>query len=183
MKNKLKIILIIFGVFLFWNNRTVAQNNRMVKSKSYNLLLKKLLKHDVPEISVDSLNKIKGSVLLLDAREITEYNVSHLSEAKYVGYKDFNVDSIHNTNKNQPIVVYCSVGYRSEKITEKLMNAGFTNVQNLYGGIFEWKNKKLDVYDAHGVTNNVHPYNSTWGIWLKNADKVYKNNDLSIQKK
>ena len=146
----------------------------MVKSKTYNLLLKKLLKHDVPEISVDSLSKINPSVLLLDARELEEFNVSHLSNAKFVGYKNFNIDSLSYTDKKQPIVVYCSVGYRSEKISEKLISAGFTNVQNLYGGIFEWKNKKLEVFDANGVTNNVHPYSKTWGLWLKNADKVYK---------
>ena len=183
MKINFKILLFLSATFLFFNNAAVAQNNRMVKSKSYNLLLKTLLKHDVPEISINSLNKIKNNVLLLDAREIAEFNVSHLNNAKYVGYKTFNIDSLHNTNKNEPIVVYCSVGYRSEKITEKLINAGFTNVQNLYGGIFEWKNKKLDVYNANGVTNNVHPYSSTWGIWLKNATKVYKNPDLSKQKK
>ena len=146
----------------------------MVKSKTYNLLLKKLLKHDVPEISVDSLSKINPSVLLLDARELEEFNVSHLSNAKFVGYKNFNIDSLSYTDKKQPIVVYCSVGYRSEKISEKLISAGFTNVQNLYGGIFEWKNKKLEVFDANGVTNNVHPYSKSWGLWLKNADKVYK---------
>lgn len=183
MINNSKILLFLFGIFLFWNNEAVAQNSRMVKSKSYNLLLKKLLKHDVPEISIDSLNKIKNTVLLLDAREIAEYNVSHLSNAKYVGYKHFNTDSLKHTDKNQPIVVYCSVGYRSEKVTEKLMNAGFTNVQNLYGGIFEWKNKKLDIYDADGVTNNVHPYNNTWGLWLKNGNKVYITPELSTQKK
>ena len=109
----------------------------MVKSKTYNLLLKKLLKHDVPEITVDSLSKINQPVLLLDARELEEFNVSHLSNAKFVGYKNFNIDSLNHTDKNQPIVVYCSVGYRSEKISEKLISAGFTNVQNLYGGIFE----------------------------------------------
>ncbi len=174
MKTKFGIFLLLITIFIFYNNETVAQHTRMVKSKSYNLLLKKLLKHDVPEISIDTLNKKKDTVLLLDAREIAEYNVSHLYNAKYVGYKDFNIDLLHNTNKNQPIVVYCSVGYRSEKITEKLLDAGFTNVQNLYGGIFEWKNKKLDVVDANGVTNNVHPYSKTWGLWLKNANKIYE---------
>ena len=146
----------------------------MVKSKSYQLLLKKLLKHDVPEISVDSLNKKNDSVLLVDAREKEEYNVSHLKNAKWVGYKTFILDSLQNVDKTKPIIVYCSVGYRSEKITEKLLEAGFTNVQNLYGGIFEWKNKKLDVYNDSGLTNNVHPYNKTWGLWLKTGNKVYK---------
>ncbi len=174
MINNAKILFLLFATLLVCKNQTIAQSNRKVKSKSYNLLLKKLLKHDVPEISTDSLSKIKNSVLLLDAREWEEYNVSHLSNAKYVGYKDFNINSLEQTNKNQPIVVYCSVGYRSEKITKKLMDAGFTNVQNLYGGIFEWKNKKQDVFDAHGLTNDVHPYSKTWGLWLNNANKVYK---------
>ena len=157
----------------------MAQNKRMVKSKSYHLLLKKLLKHNVPEISVDSLNKIASEAILLDAREIDEFNVSHLNNAKWVGYKKFSLDSLHNINKNLPIVVYCSVGYRSEKVTEKLINAGFTNVKNLYGGIFEWKNNKLDVFDVNGITDNVHPYNNTWGLWLKNGNKVYQSLNIN----
>ena len=170
----LKILLFVFATSFFCSYKTVAQNKRMVKSKSYHLVLKKLLKHDVSEISVDSLNKKNDSVLLVDAREKEEYDVSHLKNARWVGYKTFNLNSVQNIDKSKPIIVYCSVGYRSEKITEKLIEAGFTNVQNLYGGIFEWKNKKLDVYNDSGLTNNVHPYNNTWGLWLKNANKVYK---------
>jgi len=33
--------------------------------------------------------------------------------------------------------VYCSLGIRSEVIAKKLKKAGYTNVFNLYGGIFE----------------------------------------------
>ena len=182
MANNLKIFLFLFVSFCFCNYDTMAQNKRMVKSKSYHLLLKKLLKHDVPEISVDSLKEINGAALLLDAREIVEFNVSHLINAKWVGYKTFSLDSLQNIDKHLPIIVYCSVGYRSEKITEKLINAGFTNVQNLYGGIFEWKNKIFDVYNDSGVTNNVHPYNNTWGLWLKNGNKVYQYPNITQQK-
>ncbi len=174
MKIKLNIFFLFTIIFIFTHDETFAQKTKMVKSNSYNLLLKKLLKHTVPEITVDSLAKIKSSVMLLDAREIEEFNVSHLSDAKFVGYKDFDITSLKSTKKEEPIVVYCSVGYRSEKVAEKLINAGFTNVQNLYGGIFEWTNKRQDVFDKNGTTNNVHPYSKTWGVWLKNADKVYK---------
>lgn len=132
-----------------------------------------MLKHDVPEISVDSLNKLRTNVLLLDTREKDEYNVSRLKNAKWVGYKTFSLDSVQNIDKTKPIVVYCSVGYRSEKIAEKLIAAGFTDVQNLYGGIFEWKNKKFDLYNRDGITDDVHPYNATWGLWLKKGRKVY----------
>ena len=179
--DKLKILFFLFSIFSY-QSEISAQNKKMVKSKSYDLLLKKLLKHNVPEVSVDSLNNLQDDVLLLDAREIDEYNVSHLKNANWVGYKTFNIGSLQFTNKNQPIVVYCSVGYRSEKIAEKLINAGFTDVRNLYGGIFEWKSRKHDVYNTNGVTNDVHPFNATWGMWLKNADKVYHSSTLGQKK-
>ena len=173
MNNKLKIFLLLVITLLFHCSEIMAQNKRMVKSKSYQLLLNKLLKHNVPEMNVDSLNKVSTNVLLLDAREKDEYNVSHLNNAKWVGYKTFSLDSLQNIEKNKPIVVYCSVGYRSEKIVEKLIAAGFTDVQNLYGGIFEWKNEKFDLYNRDGITDDVHPYNATWGLWLKKGRKVY----------
>ena len=110
----------------------------------------------------------------MDAREADEYNVSHLAKAKLVGYNNFNIDSLNVKDKNTPIVVYCSVGYRSGKIAEKLIEKGYTNVQNLYGGIFEWKNEGNNVVDKNGTTNDVHPYSKSWGIWLKKGNKVYK---------
>ena len=115
--------------FAIGSNPTIAQQ-RKVKSGSYNLLLRKLLAHTVPEISVDSLSKRKDTVLLLDAREQEEFNVSHLSNAKFVGYKTFSIDSLKGIEKHTAIIVYCSVGYRSEKIAKKLMDAGFSNVEN-----------------------------------------------------
>jgi rhodanese-related sulfurtransferase len=153
-----------------------AQAQRRVKSGSYNTLLKTLLKHTVPEISVDSLANCKASVTLLDAREPPEFAVSHLAAALPVGYNNFSLDAVRQLDKNAPVVVYCSVGYRSEKVAEKLIAAGFTNVQNLYGGIFEWKNRQHPVVDANGAaTDKVHAYSKAWGIWLKNAQKVYGN--------
>ncbi len=151
-----------------------AQAKRKVKSNSYNMLLKKMLNHKVPEISVDSLVKIADEVVLLDAREPDEFNVSHLAKSKFVGYNNFTLDSLKVIDKNAPIVVYCSVGYRSGKIAEKLMENGFTNVQNLYGGIFEWKNMDNKLVDKNGITDDVHPYSKSWGIWLKKGNKVYK---------
>ncbi|MBC8047867.1 MAG: rhodanese-like domain-containing protein, partial [Fimbriimonadaceae bacterium] len=79
--------------------------------------------------------------------------------------------SISNDEK---IVVYCSVGYRSEKITEKLIAAGYTNVSNLYGGIFEWMNQENNIVDANGeLTNKIHAYSKIWGVWLSEGEKVY----------
>ena len=71
-------------------------------------------------------------------------------------------------------MVCCSVGARSEKIGAQLRQAGFTNVRNLYGGIFEWVNEGQPVVTgANRPTDRVHAYSPTWGIWLKRGQKVY----------
>ncbi len=170
MKRITSIIFIILAMLSF----STATAQRRVKSGSYNTMLNKLLKHTVPEISVDSLSRCVANVVLLDAREANEYQVSHLQNARYVGYNEFSIETVQNIDKAAPVVVYCSVGYRSEKVTEKLKAAGFTNVSNLYGGIFEWKNQQHAVVDEQGtVTEKIHAYSKLWGIWLKNGKKIY----------
>ena len=78
------------------------------------------------------------------------------------------MDRVENIDKNQEIIVYCSVGYRSEKITERLKENGFTNVSNLYGGIFKWKNQDHIVVNPKGeITDSIDAFDRTWGIWLK----------------
>ena len=56
------------------------------------------------------------------------------------GLKNLLKYKVEDIARESTIVVYCSVGYRSEKIAEELDKLGFTNVSNLYGGIFEWIN-------------------------------------------
>jgi len=50
--------------------------------------------------------------------------------------------------KQDPLAVYCSVGYRSERIAEKLPQQRYTNVVNVYGGVFEWVNTGRPVVPA-----------------------------------
>jgi rhodanese-related sulfurtransferase len=166
--------LFFFSMIFFGN--TQAQTAK-VSSKSYQLLLKTLLAHSVPEISVTDVPvfiKQKENVILLDAREKREYEVSHLKNAIWVGYDQLDLTALSNTPKHQPILVYCSVGYRSEKVAEKLIKQGFNNVQNIYGGIFEWKNQGHEVITTQGKTDEVHAYNKTWGVWLNKGKKIYK---------
>jgi rhodanese-related sulfurtransferase len=152
---------------------TATDIKAQVENKAFNLTLQALLAHSVNEITVAELAKVK-KVTLLDARAPAEYAVSHLENALLVGYDDFNIENVKDLDKKTPIVVYCSVGYRSEKVAEKLKQAGFTNVSNLYGGIFEWINQGHKVVDSNEKeTNNVHAYNKTWGIWLSKGNKVY----------
>ena len=133
----------------------------------------------VPYITPEKLNDKMNSednIIVLDARELKAYEGSHLKDAIYTGYRDFTISNISQSvdDKNSTIVVYCSLGIRSEDIGEKLIEAGYKNVYNLYGGIFEWKNKDYKVFDlTNQSTEKVHAYSKRWGKWLHNAEKVY----------
>ena len=73
--------------------------------------------------------------------------------------------------RDKKIVVYCSIGYRSEKIATRMIQAGFRNVSNLYGSIFEWANAGYEFRDLNGKpTKNVHTYNRKWSKWVTNPD-------------
>ncbi|WP_299885317.1 rhodanese-like domain-containing protein [uncultured Lacinutrix sp.] len=155
----------------------------LISSVSYSQnTLEKLLKqyndNGVPYISAEELAMPKTKdVILLDSREPKEFNVSHLKGAICVGYDNFNLDSVTTQlpNKNQKIVVYCSLGIRSETIAERLKAVGYTNVENLYGGIFEWKNKNFSVYNtSNKETDSIHTFNKDWSKWLKKGIKVYE---------
>lgn len=128
-------------------------------------------------MSVETLALPKTNAILLDAREEKEYQVSHLKDAICVGYDNFNLKKTINKlpkDKNAKIVVYCSLGIRSETVAYKLIKAGYTNVYNLYGGIFEWKNANFKVIDTLGKpTENIHTFNKEWSKWLKKGKKVY----------
>jgi rhodanese-related sulfurtransferase len=144
------------------------------RSKSFAFVLKRLLSHKVPEISINNAAALYGSYIFLDARENNEYVVSHLPGAIYVGYKEFKAEVLKSISKDKPIVVYCSIGKRSESIAEKLISEGYKNVSNLYGGIFEWVNQGHEVYDrTNKKTPNVHAYSFAWGRFLNNGKKVY----------
>lgn len=152
----------------------VTAQSQNIEDKAYANRLKFLLSHNVTEISVKEAAAIQHQALFLDARERTEYNVSHIKNSKWVGYDTFDANVLKGVDKNKKIVVYCSVGYRSEKITKKLNGLGYKNVANLYGGLFEWANQGEKVYDNDNeVTLKVHTYNKAWSKWLRRGVKVY----------
>jgi rhodanese-related sulfurtransferase len=146
-----------------------------VNSNSFGFMLKTLLSHTVPEVEVAKAVQAPSNTVFLDAREPKEFQVSHIQGARFVGYDNFSLESVSDLPKSTPLIVYCSVGYRSEKVSEQLITAGFSDVANLYGGVFEWKNTGHPVVDTTGTpTESVHAYNHTWGVWLKEGNKVYK---------
>ncbi len=145
----------------------VSTNKPSTLNPAFDQKLQTLLSFSVPLISVHELQLRQPSVVLLDVREREEFDVSHLPGATYLGYKNLNEQTIQQLPKDTTIVLYCSVGYRSEKIGELLQKRGYQNVYNLYGSIFEWANNGYPLVNAAGQsTKEVHTYNRKWSKWV-----------------
>jgi rhodanese-related sulfurtransferase len=161
---------IITAVFLF---SLISLSAQRVENPSFDDLLQRQLKHDVPEITVKEL-QTETEYILLDARDPVEFNTSHIQGALYVNYPpDFELRSVRGLDKNANIVVYCSVGLRSENVVRTMIESGYTNVKSLYGGIFEWSNQELPLVNNKGkTTTKVHGVDDEWKVWITKGDVV-----------
>ena len=144
----------------------------------YHEKLKSLYKGTVPLIQPEALQEAMDQgeeLIVLDTRSLEEYAVSLIPKATFIDYDNFSGEEVQHMDKDARVIVYCSVGYRSERIGEKMQEMGFGNVQNLYGGIFLWKNQGRQVVTPKGTaTERVHTYNERWSKWLRNGIKVYE---------
>lgn len=103
--------------------------------------------------------------LILDVRSDDEFAVSHLPGARHAPDIEAALSAIDGWDG--PIVVYCSVGYRSAKLAAELHERGHDRIRNLEGSIFRWANERRPLVDAEGATTFVHPYGSPWSRLLE----------------
>jgi rhodanese-related sulfurtransferase len=137
-------------------------------------LLKKSLRHKFARIEWISTaeladwlsSKREPAPLLLDVRTVEEWNVSHLPGARRIEPGATAENAAIGLTKETPIVTYCAVGYRSGEVAERLRAAGFTNVRNLEGSIFQWANEHRPLVRGEEPVSQVHPYNTFWGRLL-----------------
>jgi rhodanese-related sulfurtransferase len=128
---------------------------------------------DVKQIQTAELqswltNPDKEPVILIDARHSEEFSVSHISGAKNIPHNSKKyLIQLTDIEPDNPIVVYCSVGYRSSILAGRLQDMGFTKVYNLEGSIFKWANEGRPLVQEQATVHKVHPYNDSWGSLLE----------------
>lgn len=168
---------ILFFFFVLGQLSVTAQasvQTAVDKQLDFNEKINRMLSFSVPFISVGELERDQGEYLILDSREQEEYEVGHIKGAKCVGFDNFDIQELGGVDKDAKIAVYCSIGYRSEKVAEKLRKAGYTNAVNVYGSIFQWVNDGKPIYNKKGEqVKEVHTYNRKWSKWVT-TDKVKK---------
>jgi rhodanese-related sulfurtransferase len=159
---KVLLLTLLMAIPIFLNAQSIA----------YKTLLSTLYDSDFPVVKPEEIKDL-SNYQVLDTREKEEFDVSHLQDSQWVGYDTFDFKKLEGLDKNKPVLVYCTVGARSQDIGKKLKEEGFNNVYNLYGGIIQWSNEGLPLFKDNKPTDKVHTYSKTWGIWLNKGEKVY----------
>ncbi len=104
--------------------------------------------------------------LLLDVRRAEEYAISHLEGAVRIDPGSKMPELPTGVTFETPIVVYCSVGYRSSALAEHLEALGFSRVASLEGSIFQWANEGYPLVRGQEPVEVVHPFDRHWGRLL-----------------
>lgn len=110
-----------------------------------------------------------GAITILDVRDENEFNVSHLTGA--LRYKE---ELLEGLDHNAPVLVYCTVGLRSNKLAQTLREKGFNEIIELQDGLIGWANAQLPlVNSSNKITDSIHVYNQYFGRLLKEGTPVY----------
>lgn len=93
----------------------------------------------IPALAFAEKLKTLPQAQLIDVRTPEEYASQHIEHAQNVDWNgsDFDAKAL-KLDKSKPVFVYCTVGGRSKKASEKLQELGFKEIYNLDGGIMKW---------------------------------------------
>lgn len=117
---------------------------------------------DVPEIDAPTLaERLKqGEVVLVDVREDAERQVSTLPGA--ISKADYEARRAELAGR--PVVVYCTIGYRSGLYATELASQG-VDVANFAGSVLAWTFIDGPFVDPTGApTRRVHVYGRSWNL-------------------
>jgi len=123
----------------------------------------------VEQVSTEDLSRRIAAgeeIVLLDVRKPEEYAVSHLPGAIRVDPEAEDLGGLP-VPPGATVIAYCSVGYRSSALVQRLMKRGVPRVANLDGSIFAWANEGRAVVRNGRRVEEVHPYDERWGFLLE----------------
>lgn len=101
-------------------------------------------KQQIREVDPAELERRLTEVTILDIREADEFDQGAISGAHLAprGILE-SVISLHVSDFEQEVVVYCGVGARSALAAQTLQLMGYTDVRSLAGGFNRWKDEGL----------------------------------------
>lgn len=119
MRNLILLLLLVF------TNSCTSQSSGQVQS-----------------IDIETVNSevVGRDVQLVDVRTSKEYDAGHIDDAINIDFLDdaLFAEKIQDLDKEKPVYIYCQMGGRSKKASQKLKDMGFKTIFDYSGGYGEW---------------------------------------------
>lgn len=158
-------------------SQNIAQNtssSEIAKQQTIDRLYQKLAR-EFPEVSEMSVSQLRQhqqtqKIVLVDVRPPEERAVSIIPGAISTTELEANLDFY----QKYPIVVYCTIGYRSGKYVQKLAEKQQNlELYNLKGSLLAWSHIKGELVNDSGNTNQVHVYSPKWQLVADDYQAVW----------
>ncbi|HVO99615.1 MAG TPA: MBL fold metallo-hydrolase [Bryobacteraceae bacterium] len=92
---------------------------------------------EIPQISVDDLNREREHLQIVDVRRDAEFASGHIAGATLMPLHKLE-SMVASLDPQKPIAVHCKGGYRSAIACSLIQRAGFKGVMNVIGGYDAW---------------------------------------------
>jgi rhodanese-related sulfurtransferase len=151
------VILLGFGIFIYtflgvgYDSYALASPIPVVSTS--NVDLKTAVDSYLKSIPGDyyAVGKVEGlkqilkqdNIFLVDVREPSEYAFGHIGDAINIPLRSL-VKNLDQIPKKQPVVVYCSSGYRSAMAVMSLHLLGYDNVRGFPPSMNGWQAASQD---------------------------------------
>lgn len=94
----------------------------------------------------------EAGIRLLDVREPEEWDAARIEGAVLLSSENA-AEILDDWPREVAVLVYCHHGVRSQIVAGRLVQAGFTNVMNLVGGIDAWSTTVDPLVPRYGVVS------------------------------
>ena len=103
--------------------------------------------NQMEQVSPQQLDALRnqGGLSVIDVRTPAEWQQAHLEHVTHVPLSDLLEGKLPDADKEEPLVVICGSGYRSNIAGSVLQRAGFKKVKSMAGGLFAYANAGLPV--------------------------------------
>jgi rhodanese-related sulfurtransferase len=133
---------------------------------------------DVSHLTTADLERLMATaperLVLLDVRAAEEFALSRITGAVHVDPAARSAAEVARRVgglEGKVVIAYCAIGLRSARllvrIGQALKEQGASELYNLEGGVFRWRNEQRRLVDeAGGDTRRIHPYSTLWRQFL-----------------
>lgn len=128
------VIIVVIGAVV-----VLSQNNRPATTSTTNL---------AREVSVQEAATLRDSgAFVLDVRQPDEWADYHVPDSTLIPLDQLS-SRLSEVPRDKPILVVCRSGNRSAEGRDILLDAGFTSVTSMAGGLTQWRSSALPVVEG-----------------------------------